>query len=76
MHRARWILIWVVAAMQLPLYEVCRDLYSQKYCDPFDRVIMPHEVSLPCLRLLPPCVTAVRPSLHPVVACWRIDSLV
>ena len=76
MHRARLTLIWVVATMQLPLYEVCRDLYSQKYCDPFDRVIMPHEVSLPYLRLLPLGVTAVCPSLHPVVACWRIDSLV
>ena len=31
-------------AMQLPLYEVCRDAYTLKYCAPYDRSIFPHEV--------------------------------
>ena len=25
------------------MYEVARDAYSKKYCDPFERVIFPHE---------------------------------
>ena len=33
-------------AMQLPLYEVCRDAYTVKYCTPYDRGIFPHEVGL------------------------------
>jgi solute carrier family 25 S-adenosylmethionine transporter 26 len=33
-------------AMQLPLYEVARDAYSQKYCAPFDRTIFPHEAMM------------------------------
>jgi hypothetical protein len=33
-------------AMQLPLYEICRDAYSDKYCKPFDRLIFPHEAMM------------------------------
>jgi len=33
-------------AMQLPMYEVARDAYSKKYCDPFERVIFPHEAMM------------------------------
>jgi len=30
-------------ALQLPMYEVAREAYASKYCDPFDRGIQPHE---------------------------------
>mmetsp|Transcript_32866 Transcript_32866/g.52924 ORF Transcript_32866/g.52924 Transcript_32866/m.52924 type:complete len:377 (+) Transcript_32866:119-1249(+) len=46
-------------AMQLPLYEICRDAYSDKYCTPFDRGIFPHEAMMvgACVGMLSAGIT-------------------